>query len=259
MSSPTSLSARNSSEALPPIAPDTATWEAEALVKSLYWSCNPPDLERQPSGRDEGIAWTRSALGQALEAASRAGTRSRIRGAVLAWNGMVVVADELLVGPDFVEIADVAARLPAEGLVTPRGRVRTAWAKEVIHLAVKAMMLRILLAELAPNRVVMPKLVLLRAGTIPGPEEGEPRRTLDEFRLLQPPTLRGHGCVVDARDLSTRTGSPAEEAATFVRLDAADAIAVTFAYPVAHREARVDNRPRVSYAGGTASSGWMGH
>jgi len=41
--------------------------------------------------------------------------------------------------------------------------------------------------------------------------------------------------------------------------DAADAIAVTFAYPVAHREARVDNRPRVSYGGNAASSGWMGH
>ena len=42
--------------------------------------------------------------------------------------------------------------------------------------------------------------------------------------------------------------------------DAADAIAVTFAYPVAHREARaVDNRPRMSYGGNAASSGWMGH
>ena len=41
--------------------------------------------------------------------------------------------------------------------------------------------------------------------------------------------------------------------------DAADAIAVTFAYQVAHREAREDNRPRVSYAGNSASSGWMGH
>jgi hypothetical protein len=42
--------------------------------------------------------------------------------------------------------------------------------------------------------------------------------------------------------------------------DAADAIAVTFAYPVAHREARpIDNRPRVTYGGNAASSGWMGH
>lgn len=41
--------------------------------------------------------------------------------------------------------------------------------------------------------------------------------------------------------------------------DAADAIAITFAFPVAHREARVDNRPRSVYAGGAISSGWMGH
>jgi hypothetical protein len=42
--------------------------------------------------------------------------------------------------------------------------------------------------------------------------------------------------------------------------DAADAIAVTFAYPVAHREARtVDSRPRMTYGGNAASSGWMGH
>ena len=40
--------------------------------------------------------------------------------------------------------------------------------------------------------------------------------------------------------------------------DAADAIAVTFAYPVAHREARVDNRPRVSYGSGGISTSWMG-
>ncbi len=39
--------------------------------------------------------------------------------------------------------------------------------------------------------------------------------------------------------------------------DAADAIAITFAFPVAHREARVDNRPRTAYAGGAISSGWM--
>jgi hypothetical protein len=42
--------------------------------------------------------------------------------------------------------------------------------------------------------------------------------------------------------------------------DAADAIAITFAYPVAHREARpMDNRPRMTYGGNAASSGWMGH
>ena len=42
--------------------------------------------------------------------------------------------------------------------------------------------------------------------------------------------------------------------------DAADAIAVTFAYPVAHREARpVDMRAQLSYGGPSASSGWMGH
>ena len=39
--------------------------------------------------------------------------------------------------------------------------------------------------------------------------------------------------------------------------DAADAIAVTFAFPVAHREARVDQTRRVSYGQGSASSGWM--
>jgi hypothetical protein len=40
--------------------------------------------------------------------------------------------------------------------------------------------------------------------------------------------------------------------------DAADAIAVTFAFPVAHREARVDQRPRSAYAPGSASTSWMG-
>ena len=39
--------------------------------------------------------------------------------------------------------------------------------------------------------------------------------------------------------------------------DAADAIAITFAFPVARREARVDTRPRTVYAGGAVSSGWM--
>ena len=39
--------------------------------------------------------------------------------------------------------------------------------------------------------------------------------------------------------------------------DAADAIAVTFAFPVARREARVDNTRRVAYGGNAASSGWM--
>jgi hypothetical protein len=41
--------------------------------------------------------------------------------------------------------------------------------------------------------------------------------------------------------------------------DAADAIAVTFAFPVARREQRVDNQRRVTYAGGGNSSGWMAH
>jgi hypothetical protein len=41
--------------------------------------------------------------------------------------------------------------------------------------------------------------------------------------------------------------------------DAADAIAVTFAFPVARREQRVDNTRRVSYGQGSASSGWMSH
>jgi hypothetical protein len=39
--------------------------------------------------------------------------------------------------------------------------------------------------------------------------------------------------------------------------DAADAIAITFAFPVARREQRVDNTRRVSYGQGSASSGWM--
>jgi hypothetical protein len=39
--------------------------------------------------------------------------------------------------------------------------------------------------------------------------------------------------------------------------DAADAIAVTFAFPVARREQRVDNTRRVAYGGNAASSGWM--
>ena len=41
--------------------------------------------------------------------------------------------------------------------------------------------------------------------------------------------------------------------------DAADAIAITFAFPVARREQRVDNTRRVAYAGGGNSSGWMAH
>jgi hypothetical protein len=40
--------------------------------------------------------------------------------------------------------------------------------------------------------------------------------------------------------------------------DAADALCVTFAFPVAHRE-YVDKSPRKSYANGSgASSSWMG-
>lgn len=39
--------------------------------------------------------------------------------------------------------------------------------------------------------------------------------------------------------------------------DAADAIAVTFAFPVARREQRVDNTRRIPYAGAANSSGWM--
>ena len=41
--------------------------------------------------------------------------------------------------------------------------------------------------------------------------------------------------------------------------DAADAIAVNFAFPVARREQRVDNTRRVAYAGAANSSGWMSH
>ena len=41
--------------------------------------------------------------------------------------------------------------------------------------------------------------------------------------------------------------------------DAADAIAVTFAFPVARREQRVDIKSRNVYAHGANSSGWMSH
>jgi hypothetical protein len=41
--------------------------------------------------------------------------------------------------------------------------------------------------------------------------------------------------------------------------DAADAIAVTFAYPVAHREHRpIDARKRPAYSTGAALTSWMG-
>ena len=40
--------------------------------------------------------------------------------------------------------------------------------------------------------------------------------------------------------------------------DAADAIALTFAFPVAHREARVDKKPRTAYSGGGIATSWMG-
>ena len=40
--------------------------------------------------------------------------------------------------------------------------------------------------------------------------------------------------------------------------DAADAIAVTFAFPVAHREYREPVRTARSYGPSTVSTGWMG-
>jgi len=40
--------------------------------------------------------------------------------------------------------------------------------------------------------------------------------------------------------------------------DAADAICVTFAFPVAHREARIDTKPRQAYSGASISTSWMG-
>ncbi len=40
--------------------------------------------------------------------------------------------------------------------------------------------------------------------------------------------------------------------------DAADAIAVTFAFPIAHREARVDKRRTSSYSPQGISTSWMG-
>ena len=40
--------------------------------------------------------------------------------------------------------------------------------------------------------------------------------------------------------------------------DAADALAVTFAFPVANREERVDKTPRRAYDKGIISTSWMG-
>ena len=40
--------------------------------------------------------------------------------------------------------------------------------------------------------------------------------------------------------------------------DAADAIAVTFAYPVASRAERVDRTPRKAYGPGSVSTSWLG-
>jgi len=40
--------------------------------------------------------------------------------------------------------------------------------------------------------------------------------------------------------------------------DAADAIALTFAFPVAHREARVDKKTRTAYSGNGITTSWMG-
>ena len=40
--------------------------------------------------------------------------------------------------------------------------------------------------------------------------------------------------------------------------DAADAIALTFAFPLGHREARVDNKRVSSYSAGGISTSWMG-
>ena len=41
--------------------------------------------------------------------------------------------------------------------------------------------------------------------------------------------------------------------------DAADALCVTFAYPVAHRQEYVDKRPNRVYSGAGVTTGWMGH
>ena len=41
--------------------------------------------------------------------------------------------------------------------------------------------------------------------------------------------------------------------------DAADALCVTFAYPVAHRQEYVDKRPNRVYSGASVATGWMGH
>ena len=41
--------------------------------------------------------------------------------------------------------------------------------------------------------------------------------------------------------------------------DAADALCVTFAYPVAHRQEYVDKRPNRVYSGANVATGWMGH
>jgi hypothetical protein len=66
---------------------------------------------------------------------------------------------------------------------------------------------------------------------------------------MQKPDSRGTIFLESKKDMKARgLASP----------DAADAIAVTFAFPVAHREARVDQRPRLAYAGNSVSTSWMG-
>ena len=41
--------------------------------------------------------------------------------------------------------------------------------------------------------------------------------------------------------------------------DSADALAVTFAYPVAHRESRIDKVRKTYYDTSNMSTTWMGH
>ncbi|MBM3288590.1 MAG: DUF2779 domain-containing protein [Candidatus Hydrogenedentes bacterium] len=200
--------------------------ENAELVKSLYWSCHPADFERPRSGVGDGIDWTRSVLNQAVEEASRTGMPRRIRGPVLVSEGMLVSADEVVVRSDGVEVTDITPKLSRgfDGLLTMRGAVRAEWAKDIIGLAIKRMILERQLAALAAGRPVTASLVLLRSGTESGADADGLRRTLDDFRLLHRPPERESGSTVDARDLVTRPGGPAEGAATFVRLDASTVV-----------------------------------
>jgi phage terminase large subunit len=66
---------------------------------------------------------------------------------------------------------------------------------------------------------------------------------------MQKPDSKGTIFLESKKDMKARgLASP----------DAADAIAVTFAFPVAHREVRVDVTRRVAYSPASARTSWMG-